>query len=283
MISLIQTSQTRKEELKRFVNSINKLKGINFSDIQLIFIDQEDNKEIFENLNSNILFTYIKYHHCSLSHARNIGLKYVKGDYVGFPDDDCWYEPDTLSRVLNYLESGKYQGITGKGTNEKGELTSIFPNTAAELTITKRCAAISYTIFFKYCPNLQFDEIMGVGSSYNIGSGEETDYLLTLMEKYSYKIYYDPNISIHHPTDSIYDKNIILKRIYSYARGSGYLTRKHSFSIFYFLKQILRPSIGLIVNFFKMDFFSCHKSFLNIKGRIEGYFFKLDNYDKINR
>lgn len=120
MISLIQTSQNRKEELKRFVNSINKLKGINFSDIQLIFIDQEDNKEIFENLNSNILFTYIKYHHCSLSHARNIGLKYVKGDYVGFPDDDCWYEPDTLSRVLNYLESGKYQGITGKGTNEKG-------------------------------------------------------------------------------------------------------------------------------------------------------------------
>ena len=33
---------------------------------------------------------------------------------------------------------------------------------------------------------------MGVGSQYNIGSGEETDYLLTLMEKHNYVVYYDP-------------------------------------------------------------------------------------------
>lgn len=283
MISLVQTSQNRKEELRRFINSINNLIGPKFSDIQLIFIDQEDNEEIFKDLNPHILFTYIKYHRCSLSHARNIGLKHVKGEYVGFPDDDCWYEPDTLTKVLSYLKSGKYQGITGKGTNENGELTSSFPNTASELTVTKRCAAISYTIFFKFCPNLEFDEIMGVGSPYNIGSGEETDYLLTLMEKYNYKVYYDPNISIHHPTYSIYNKDVILKRTYSYARGAGYLIKKHSFSTCYILKQIIRPILGMLISFCKIDFFNCHKSFLNAKGRIEGYFFRTYNHDKTNR
>ena len=90
-LSLIQTSQDRKDELERFVKSLNEQVGIDFNEIQLIFVDQEDNKQIFNDLDKRIDFVYIKYHHSSLSHARNIGLKHVTGDYVGFPDDDCWY------------------------------------------------------------------------------------------------------------------------------------------------------------------------------------------------
>lgn len=275
ILSLIQTSQNRRAELIRFVESLNKQQGIDLSSIQLIFVDQEDNKDVFDNLSKNIEFTYIKYHHCSLSNARNIALQHVKGQFVGFPDDDCWYEPDTLQKALFYLQDGKYQGVTGKGTNEKGQLTSIFPEKADELTVEKRCAAISYTLFFKYCPELKFDEVMGVGSEYNIGAGEETDYLLTLMEKYAYRVYYDPSISIHHPTGAIYNNEKILKRAYSYARGAGYLTRKHNFSFIYKAKLFFRPLIGIFVNFIKMDMIRCRKSYLNLKGRIEGYFFKL--------
>lgn len=273
-LSLIQTSQNRRNELVRFVHSLNEQQGINLKEIQLIFVDQEENQDVFQQLNSDIDFTYIKHYHCSLSHARNIALKQVKGKFVGFPDDDCWYEPDTLQRVLKYLKEGKYQGITGRGTNMVGKLTSIFPKNAAELTIIKRCAAISYTVFFKFCSELLFDEVMGVGSKYNIGAGEETDYLLTLMKKYNYKIYYDPLISIHHPTNEIYDKKVIIKRAYSYARGTGYLIRKHIFPKTYIFNQFVRPFIGIFVNALRLDFLKCYKSYLNFKGKIEGYFFK---------
>lgn len=82
ILSLIQTSQNRRAELIRFVESLNKQQGIDLSSIQLIFVDQEDNKDVFDNLSKNIEFTYIKYHHCSLSNARNIALQHVKGQFV---------------------------------------------------------------------------------------------------------------------------------------------------------------------------------------------------------
>ena len=274
-LSLIQTSQNRKDELARFVVSLNAQEGIDLSKIQLIFIDQEDNQEVFSELSPDIDFTYIPYKHCSLSHARNIGLSYVKGKYVGFPDDDCWYEPETLYKVLKYLCEGKYQGVTGKGTDKDGVPTSVFPESASELSIEKRCAAISYTLFFKFCPYLNFDEIMGVGSPYNIGAGEETDYLLTLMEKYSYRVYYDPVISIHHPTSSIYDKQQLIKKSYSYARGAGYLMRKHKFSFGYKLRQFARPFFGIVIHALRGHLSDARKSFMILKGRIEGYNFKL--------
>lgn len=274
MLSLVQTSQNRRQELIRFINSLNNQIGIDFSQIQLIFIDQGDNLDLFGKLNPQIKFDYVKYHLCSLSHARNIGLCHVAGEYIGFPDDDCWYESDTLCRVLEYLKDGIYQGITGMGTDENGNLTSIFPNQAAQLTITNRCAAISYTVFFKFDKTIKFDEDMGVGSPFNIGAGEETDYLLSLIQQRNYKIFYDPAISIHHPTNDIYDKSSVLKKSYSYARGAGYLIKKHRFPLLYILKQYVRPLGGFIVNFIRMDMFSCKKSFLILKGRIEGYYWK---------
>lgn len=137
MISLVQTSQNRRQELIRFINSLNNQIGIDFSQIQLIFIDQGNNKIVFNQLNPQIKFVYLQHKPCSLSVARNYGLQHVKGQFVGFPDDDCWYEPDTLQKALFYLQDGKYQGVTGKGTNEKGQLTSIFPEKADELTVEK--------------------------------------------------------------------------------------------------------------------------------------------------
>lgn len=281
MISLIITSQKRYRALLRFVESLNAQKDIAFSDVQLIFIDQGDNGKAFEELNSEIDYTYLKKSKCSLSHARNVGLQYVKGEYIAFPDDDCWYEPDTLSRVLKYLKERKYQGITGRGTDGNGKLTSIFPKNAAELTTINRCAAISYTLFFKFDKTLSFDEDMGVGSPYNIGAGEETDYLLTLMEQRQYRVFYDPAINIHHPTNDIYDKQVILKKTYSYARGAGYLMQKHRFSFGYKFKQFMRPFCGIFVHLLMADVYSSKKSYLILKGRIEGYNWK--KYDTTGR
>ena len=52
-ITLIQTSQGRNKELKRFVESLNSQLSIDFSQVQLIFLDQADSREIFKILNNN--------------------------------------------------------------------------------------------------------------------------------------------------------------------------------------------------------------------------------------
>ena len=275
-LSLIQTSQNRKKELARFIATLNEQQNIDFSQLQLIFIDQGDNKSVFYSLNPAIKFSYIKTEKCSLSHARNIGLPLVEGKYVCFPDDDCWYEPDTLSKALAVLENGDYQGVSGRGTNEEGKLTSVFPDNDAVLTNVKRCAAISYTLFLVYNREVFFDENMGVGSPYNIGAGEETDYLLFLMERFGYKILYQKELVVHHPLqEGTYEQSYLLRKFYSYSRGSGFLMQKHRFPLSYKVKQFGRPFVGIAVNFLKGDMFRCKKSFFMLKGKIEGFFLKI--------
>lgn len=56
MLSLVQTSQNRKLELQRFVNSINLQIDIEFHKIQYIFLDQGDNFDSFTELNKSIDF-----------------------------------------------------------------------------------------------------------------------------------------------------------------------------------------------------------------------------------
>ncbi|MCQ2588780.1 MAG: glycosyltransferase family 2 protein, partial [Treponema sp.] len=233
-------------------------------------------KSAFDNLNPLIKFTYVKTEHCSLSHARNLGLPLVEGEYVCFPDDDCWYEPDTLKKALEILQDGVYQIISGMGTNEKGIPTSIFPQNSSEITSEKRCAAISYTMFFKYMGTVFFDENMGVGSPYNLGAGEETDYMLTLMETHSYKAYYDVSLVVHHPVQTdVYGKQHMLNKFYSYSRGAGYLIKKHRFSKKYVFFQYFRPFGGIVVNLLKFRIYDAKKSYSILKGKMEGFTFRI--------
>ena len=273
-LSLIQTSQDRKDELERFVKSLNEQVGIDFNEIQLIFVDQEDNKQIFNDLDKRIDFVYIKYHHSSLSHARNIGLKHVTGDYVGFPDDDCWYESDTLSKVFKSLAMTGIDGVVAKGMNENGRLTNIFPSEKKMLTKYDRCGAISYTIFVRFDKTVLFDEMLGVGSQKGLGAGEETDYILRLMEGRGFALEYDPSIIVHHPSFAPVINKKTLDKIKSYSRGNGYLLRKHKFPATYVLKQFIRPMMGSIYYLLKGNPRRSQHSLNILVGRIQGYFYK---------
>lgn len=274
LLTLIQTSQDRKEELTRFIMSLNDQVNIEFNQIQLIFIDQGDNRETFKELNSDIEFLFIKIDQCSLSKARNIGLQYVKGEYVCFPDDDCWYDNDTLSIVLS--DFGKdVDGLSYQATNEDSILIIKYPSKQQYLTLYNWCATCSITFFLKFKNDIRFDENMGLGSPYNFGSGEETDYYLTYIEKYNYKILYQPHAIIHHPLTRIFRDKAYLNKCYSYGRGCGYLYKKHKYGVGYVLKNIIRPFIGSIYYLIKGDIYNSRRSLNWCKGRIEGYFFKI--------
>lgn len=273
-LSLIQTSQNRKDELARFVVSLNAQEGIDLSKIQLIFIDQEDNQEVFSELSPDIDFTYIPYKHCSLSHARNIGLPYVKGKYVGFPDDDCWYEPETLMNVLLNFSKG-FSGVIARSTDENGVTTNKSSKKSQFISKYDHCGAISYTIFLKYITKFFFDENIGVGSSYKLSSGEETDFLIRFIEKSGLNIWYDRNIIIHHPRSKSGNfKNIEIKQ-YEYARGWGYLMRKHHYPLYIICKSFVRPIGGILFSFIKNDHKGLLHSYYILKGRLEGFFYKL--------
>lgn len=270
-ISLIQTSRNRKSELERFIESLNSQRNIDFNCIQLIFIDQENNLDAFKKLNPRIKFDYIKYHHSSLSHSRNVGLKLAAGDYVAFPDDDCWYTPTTLSEVFKYFCQG-YDGVIAKGLDENGGLTNNFPSKLSKLSKFNHCGAISYCIFLKRISELLFDERLGVGSPLQLSSGEEVDFLLKTMAKIGINMIYTPSIIVHHPSNSLGLFQDTIHKQYEYARGWGYLLYKHKFPMNVIIRSFTRPLGGIVLYSSKFNFNRVKRSFYLLKGRIEGFY-----------
>lgn len=274
-LALIQTCGYRQNELIRFLKSLNSQKDLDFSTIQYIFIDQGNNKEIFSELNKQIEFIYIKNEKCSLSHARNIGLKYVNAQYVSFPDDDCWYDSRTLSNVIYALK--KYpDGISILAMNENDIPINSFPKKTAIISKLNRRGALSISIFLKFFNDISFDERLGVGSQYRLGAGEETDYLINLIEKKNCTITYLPNIYIRHPLPPKNNK-FDYKKIYEYARGSGFLLKKHSFPLPYIIRFFIRPLVGCIIYSILLKRNKAKKSYYILKGKIEGYTYKIRN------
>lgn len=274
VLSLIQTSQNRHQELVRFVKSLNSQENIDFKSIQLIFIDQGNNEYIFKSLNSDIEFTYIKYKQCSLSHARNIGLNYVKGEYVGFPDDDCWYESNVVYKIYYQILKG-YKGVIARGESEQGIPTNDFPQKSQIIKKYYHCGAISYTLFLKYIRGVKFDENIGVGSPFMLSSGEEIDFLLKTISYVGTNIYYDSSIIIHHPINKVGNFKTSEIKQYQYARGWGYILRKHKYPFNILLKSFMRPLLGIFFYCIKMDFNKAHHSYYLLKGRIEGFIIRI--------
>ena len=271
MISLVQTSQNRVKELLRYVESLNAQENIDFSKIQLIFVDQGDCKEAFKNLNTQIHFVYIKYKPSSLSHARNIGLKYVKGEYIAFPDDDCWYDKDTLSKVLIKLNS--HDGVLIKATNENGIPLANYLDHDKKATLFDHCSACSICIFLHYDKHIRFDENIGVGSPWGLASGEETDYLIDFIKKHPDVVFFH-EIEIHHPLGKTTFFKDDLDKAYKYARGNGYLMKKHNYPFSLVLRALIRPLGGIIIYLFKGNLVLSRRSFCLLKGRIEGLMYR---------
>lgn len=152
--SIILTSYNRKKELMRFIHSINGQENFDLSLLQIIFVDQEENAEIFSSLDGNVDSKYIKYHKCSLSEARNVALPHVKNNYICFGDDDAWYDKDTFYTISSFIKKG-YDGVFGVVKNESNCPLNVFPFTARKLTYANHCGAMSASMFIKFDKTLK--------------------------------------------------------------------------------------------------------------------------------
>ena len=64
----------------------------------------------------NCAIVHLRNRQKGVSNGKNAGLKEIRGRYVAFPDDDCFYEKDTLERVFKFFqETEGRQGLFGRG------------------------------------------------------------------------------------------------------------------------------------------------------------------------
>jgi len=227
--SLILCTLGRYKEVKEFLDS---LKEQTYKDFELIVVDQNENdklKLLMENYKLYFDIKYFKVNFKGLSKARNFGLKYVNGDIVAFPDDDCKYFPNTLRNVANFFKRHPdIDFLSGLPVDENfNSSASYFLNKRTEIKGKNVLKTItSYTIFIrkKSLKNIRFDEQLGVGSKF--GSAEETDFIYNIIRKGERGMYIPDVIKVYHSNKAICNEYTIKKAAY-YALGFGAFFKKN--------------------------------------------------------
>jgi len=252
-VSLILATYGRADEIRVFLDSLQSQRLRSF---ELIVVDQNPDDRICPFLErfraGSIEAIRLRQDSPNLSLARNAGLGVASGEFVGFPDDDCWYEPETLSRIHDFLTSApEVDGVVARWLDVTSNPDSESPKRLS-LDAWRRFRggdASSITLFLRRSRVEAvggFDPRFGVGRWY--GAGEETDLLLRLLASGA-DIRTLPTARVRHaaprPADNLSLAQWQAKR--RRERAVGALYAKHRLSPLVIARGLLAPpAMGLL-------------------------------------
>jgi glycosyltransferase involved in cell wall biosynthesis len=273
--SLVVATKNRVVELEQFLES---LVNQTYNNFEIIIVDQNEDRRLVDvvaNFRNRLNILHIT-SETGISKARNKGLQKMLGDIVAFPDDDCLYPSDLLS-ILNqlFLTNSDYNGISGSLTEDVN-----LPITSKNVAVNKKNiwkTVKSATIFLQkevIKKTGLFDENLGIGSATGLGAGEETDYLLRVINN-GFSIVHITTVRIIHPP-IIKNYNQWLK-VFNYTKGSSYVLRKYRFPVYIFLYQISRPVIGIFFFGLLLQRNRVKYYYYSLRGKLSGYFTQLAN------
>lgn len=219
-----------------------------------------------------------------MSKSRNKGLEYVTGDIIGFPDDDCFYNENTLKKIVDIYTQKDIDGLIIRAKNSVKEGRKLHRNeksrSVTKNDIFKLVHSISLFINYEIVKSVgKFDENLGLGTNTIFIGQEDRDYPLRALKK-GFNLYFDNDIIVYHPWDDKQlekDKNFIA-RAYGGACAEMYVLNKHNFSFLFKLKRIFRKLAGIIYYLINFDLYKSRSSFNGLKGLIKYWnYYDFDN------
>jgi glycosyltransferase involved in cell wall biosynthesis len=253
-VSLIVATRWRSTEVRRLLDS---LVAQTFKAFDVIVVDQNEDERlapVLQEYCKKLTIRHVRSATSGHSAGSNVGLKICTGEIVGFPDDDCWYAPDLVRRIVTMFDTHpEWNGVTGcEAPTETGLRNDRFDTVAGLVTrknIWRR--HISFSAFYRTAnlDGLLFDERLGIGAGTIWGSGEETDFLLRFI-KLGNCVQYEPSLIVFHPDwgKGPYTMAAI-KKARRYGMGMGRLLQAHGFSAALTLKYLYRPLLGGVYTF----------------------------------
>lgn len=279
--SLIISTINRTKELQLLFDSLILTE---FTDFEIIVIDQNCTPlidQIITDYSIHLNIKHIKSTEKGLARGRNLGIINASGELFCFPDDDSVYPPALLTEVFNYLNKlNQYQGLSVKCLAI--EDNSDFGRWSNSPTEVKRNNCLTTTmstgLFLKKTAVLDtgfFDENLGAGAQSPYLSGEETDFVLRFLQK-GHRLFYTPELFVFHPKKVINYSSIEQKRAFEYGLGLGFVLNRHNFTIFETANIFYRPLIGILYGFIFLNFKKSKFYFFSLKGRLRGFYSKLN-------
>jgi glycosyltransferase involved in cell wall biosynthesis len=276
-VALVVATGGRTRELEILFKSLDEQ---DFKDFEIVVVDQNrDNRleEICARWQSRLkvrrLWTPSER---GASRARNTGWVQTQCPIVLFPDDDCWYPPSFLSRVLNVFRATNADIVCGRAADtEERDINGRFESAAQWVTRENVWTTqIEWMIIFKR-DALEavggFDPTIGVGASTPWQSCEGQDIVLRGLAK-GLKCYYDNSLYGHHPELNIYSPDKEMRRKGRlYARGMGHVLQLHHYTYWSLLNWVSRPIVKACL-FLLLGKFDRARYYRNVAlGRWEGW------------
>ncbi|NHO31226.1 glycosyltransferase family 2 protein [Acetobacter fallax] len=232
--SLITSTLGRQDILGRLLASLEKQ---SFRDFEIIVVDQNPEgylDDVIARYTGSLRLTHLRSPK-GLSVGRNAGLKVATGDIIAFPDDDCWYGPETLAEVTELFRNySGYDMLVGRTTDAEGR-NSIVPSLPRDCDIDRINvidAANSNTIFMRRVAEAGtglFDERLGTGGTSIFQSAEDRDYIARALEG-GFRVRFVRDLVIFHE-QIVTDDARHLARVRKYSLGDGAYYRKHGYGI----------------------------------------------------
>ena len=208
-----------------------------------------------------------------LSHARNVALPHLAADVVGFPDDDCLYPPELLSRVAGrFAEDPALGGLSGRPVAADGRSVGRWPAAPETVTLDNVWhTANSHTIFLRRDVVERvgpFDEALGLGSGTPWSSGEEIDYLVRAL-RLGTRIAYDPSLLVTHPVKAVPASELIA--LGRRDGGSvGYVLARNRYPARTVVRMLGRPAVGAALSLALLDGTRARFHAATLVGRLRG-------------
>ncbi|SEK26524.1 glycosyltransferase family 2 protein [Nitrosovibrio tenuis] len=272
-LSLILATVDRSADVGRFIRSLIAQTDRNF---ELLVVDQNTDGRLLpytkEGREGGLELHHLRLSPPSLSGARNLGITKSTGELIGFPDDDCWYDPDTVAQILHaFSAKPELQGIVACWEEQmRGQ--EIKPQTGSlSLEAWRNFRggdASSISLFFRRELFNQlggFDERFGVGQWY--GAAEETDFILRALASRA-QLDHCPTARVHHLFSSSVHSTLPHHCLNARrrSRGTGGIYGKHDLPSWVILRGFFAPIYHAILRPEALRL-----GFSISLGRIEGY------------
>jgi GT2 family glycosyltransferase len=241
-IDLVVPTVGRTVEAERFLESVA---GQTWQErIRVILIDQNPDERlgpIVDSWRDRVEVLHLR-SEPGTSRACNVGFRHCTADIIGRADDDCWYPPDALGRVVEaFHKHAGWDALSGMSCDEAGRPTQLrWDRTAG--TVTRRNVfrrAIAFTLFMRrsLIESLgDWDETYGprpFPDGTTGGASEESEYLLRALAA-GFTIGYEPSIRVYHAdsTPSAHDRSA-MRKAYSYGLDHSRLLKQYGFPRWY--------------------------------------------------
>jgi len=273
--SVVVSTLGRTTELGKLIDSLPR-----GEQLETIIIDQNDDDRLqpilSERINPQAIERIRTPGARGLSRGRNRGWQKSRGQYVVFADDDCWYPAGLFDRVAQAFEETGADIVCGRATDDSGRSINGRYETASQWIDRNNVwtTSIEWMVFFRRDilePLSGYDEMIGVGAETPWQAAEGQDILLRALSK-GYRCFFDPDLCGHHAElDVALPNDTARRKALGYARGMGFVLRKHRFGIASLAKWVGRPAGAAVLYTLKRQPQRALYYVSVARGRLEGF------------